>query len=184
MLCILFNNLFVKEYNILHNDYNLFVLLVVFRHINHDMKYIFISFLVFSLFSCSEMEDANQDICIPIFCGDVINDQVNLTIYNDTGIDFDEFYWDIGGTTDSLEFFPLEQFACWTNHESLTNSYFYAKGKSGNAIFELDTIRVDSVDIRTIKTGNFALEVYRVDDSNNLFSVLIDDYSGECRGFK
>ncbi|MBK6263973.1 hypothetical protein JKA74_02905 [Marivirga sp. S37H4] len=148
------------------------------------MKYIFTVLLLLILFSCSDLDDANKDLCVATFCGEVKANQVNLTVYNNTGVDFEPFYWDIGGVRDTVEFFPLEQFACWTNHDSLTTNYFYAIGKSENQIYELDTIWVDSTDIRIIRSGNFSLELYRNDTSSDLLSALIEDYSGECRDFR
>jgi hypothetical protein len=131
-----------------------------------------------------EMEDANQDLCVSPFCGDVIADKVNVTVYNDTEIDFDEFIWNIGGTIDTIKVLPLKQFTCWRNYDSLKTSYFYAIGVSGNQTYEMDSIWIDSNDMKSFRQGKVSLEIYRPSvNSNQLEYLFIENFNGDCRDF-
>lgn len=131
-----------------------------------------------------DMDDANEDnLCVSVFCGEVLDDKVNITIYNDTEIDFDEFIWNIGATTDTIEVLPLKQFNCWRNYDSLSTAYFYVEGISGKEVYKMDTIWVDSTDISLFESGKFALEIYRTDRSNKLNTLFIENFNEDCRDF-
>ncbi len=130
------------------------------------------------------MDDINQDnLCVSVFCGEVISDQVNITIYNDTEIDFDKFIWSIGSITDTVNVLPLKQFTCWKNYDSLSTGFFYVEGISGQQNYKMDTMWVDSVDIDSFQSGKFALEIYRSDRSSVLNALFIEEFNDDCRDF-
>jgi hypothetical protein len=146
------------------------------------MKYIF-SFIAMLLlsFSCSEMEmTPNQDLCTPIVCGEIQNNNVNIALFNDSGVDFDALYYDIGGQYDSIGFFPLKQYTCWINLDTLNTEYFLAKGVSGNEVFQSDTLWMQQ-NSEVFTSGVFILEIYKNESDDSLDLDFVEDYSGECR---
>ena len=147
------------------------------------MKQIF-TLLVISafVFSCSELELGNEDLCTPVVCGEILNDKVNLAIYNDSGVDFDVLYYDIGGQSDSIDFFPLKQYTCWINVDTLKIEYYLAKGISENEVFESDTLWMQS-NAEILTSGIYVLEIYQAEIDNKLVFQFVDNYSGECRDF-
>lgn len=131
-----------------------------------------------------DMEDDDKNnLCVSVFCGDVILDKVNITVYNDTEIDFDEFIWNIGTTVDTINVLPLKQFTCWKNYDSLTANYFYVIGVSGTQTFKMDTLWIDSASVESYQSGKFALEIYRSDRSNQLNTLFVEDFNEDCRDF-
>ncbi|SMG15799.1 hypothetical protein SAMN05661096_00809 [Marivirga sericea] len=148
------------------------------------MKYIFslVGMLILCL-SCSEIEmTPNQDLCTPIVCGEIQNNDVNLALFNDSGIDFDTLYYDIGGQSDSIGFFPLNQYTCWINLDTLNTEYFLALGVSDSQVFRSDTLWMQQ-NSEMFTTGVFVLEIYRMESSDKLDLDFVEDYSGECRDF-
>lgn len=145
------------------------------------MKYIFtFSILIFLSIACSDFEQLNQDLCIPVACGEIENTKVNLALFNDSGVDFDSLYFDIGGQKDSIGFFPLQQYTCWINLDSLTTEYFFAVGSSDQNIFKSDTLWLDE-NAEIFITGLFVLEIYRFEPENKLEFQFVEDYTEECK---
>lgn len=125
-----------------------------------------------------DLDQANEDLCVPIICGKIDNQQVNLAIYNDTGIDFDSFYFDIGGTSDSVGFLPLQQYSCWYNFETLNTEYFLASAVSEGKVFKSDTVwRTD--DAKFFNKGVFVVEVTKIDEQ--FFFDFVEEYNGDCK---
>lgn len=145
------------------------------------MKYIFsFLFLILVSFACSDFEQLNQDICIPVVCGEVQNSKANLALFNDSGVDFDSFYYDIGGHQDSVGFFPLQQYTCWINMDTINTEYILAKGISSNIVYQSDTLWMDS-NAQTFSQGVFVLEIYMYENNNKLDLQFVEDYTGECK---
>jgi len=144
------------------------------------MKY-FLSILILSFlaFSCMDLDEVNQDLCIPVICGTTNSDKVNFTVYNDSGIDFDSFYFDIGGESDSTGFLPLQQYTCWYNYDTLNTSYFVASGISENEYFHSDTLWLNS-EAETYTDGIYVLEILRSDD-NELTLEFLEEFEGDCK---
>ncbi|WP_375577996.1 hypothetical protein ABWH96_13180 [Marivirga tractuosa] len=145
------------------------------------MKYI-LSLLVLILisFSCSDMELTSQDLCIPVVCGKLENNDVNLALYNDSGVDFDALYYDIGGQNDSVGFFPLKQYTCWINLDTLKTDYFLARGISDDIVFQSDTLWMQQK-AKILTSGVYVLEIYKEESNNELYLQFVEDYSGECK---
>ncbi len=126
-----------------------------------------------------DLDQVNQDLCIPVICGDTHSDKVSLAIYNDTGIDFDSFYFDIGGESDSTGFLPLKQYTCWYNFDTLNTEYFVAAGISEDKSYQSDTLWLNSVaDIYT--RGIYVLEILRLNDDDLSFN-FIEEFEGDCK---
>lgn len=144
------------------------------------MKYFLsILFVLFFAFGCMDSDQFNQDLCIPVICGDTQTDKVNLTIYNDSGIDFDSFYFDIGGESDSTGFLPLQQYTCWYNFDTLNTEYFIASGISQNVFFHSDTLWLGAA-TETYTKGLYVLEILRKDDNKLTFEFL-EEFDGGCK---
>ncbi len=144
------------------------------------MKYILsILFISIVAFGCMDMDDASQDLCIPVICGSTQVDKVSLAIYNDSGIDFDSFYFDIGGQSDSTGFLPLQQYTCWYNFDTLNTEYFIASGISENVSFNSDTLWLDS-ESEKFTSGVYVLEILRSDDKKLSFDFL-EEFDGGCK---
>jgi hypothetical protein len=145
------------------------------------MKYIFsFSILILVSIACSDFEQLNQDLCIPVVCGEVQNNKANLALFNDSGVDFDTFYYDIGGHQDSVGFFPLQQYTCWINMDTINTEYVLAKGISNNIVFQSDTLWMGA-NAQTFSQGVFVLEIYMFEDNNKLEFEFVEDYTGECK---
>ncbi|WKK80909.2 hypothetical protein [Marivirga arenosa] len=127
-----------------------------------------------------DLENMDQSLCVPVVCGEIQNNKANFALYNDTDIDFDSFYYDIGGYNDSIDFFPLDQYTCWVNTDTLNISYFVAKGKINNQDYTSDTLWMQE-NARAYTSGTFVLEIYKVESSNKLEFQFEDDYQGECK---
>lgn len=144
------------------------------------MKYFLsILFVLFFAFGCMDLDEVNQDLCIPVICGNTHTDKVNFTIYNDSGVDFDSFYFDIGGESDSTGFLPLQQYTCWYNFDTLNTEYFVASGISENDSFQSDTLWLGS-DAETYSSGIYVLEILRSDDDKLTFDFL-EEFEGDCK---
>lgn len=126
-----------------------------------------------------DLDDASQDLCIPVICGTTQTDKVSLAIYNDSGIDFDSLYFDIGGQSDSSGFLPLQQYTCWYNFDSLNTEYFIATGFSENNTFNSDTLWLGS-ESEIYMNGVYVLEIIRSDDDHLSFAFL-EQFDGECK---
>jgi hypothetical protein len=145
------------------------------------MKYYFtFSILILLLLSCSDFEQSNQELCIPVACGEIQNGKANLALFNDSGIDFDTFYYDIGGHQDSLGFFPLQQYTCWNNIDTLNTEYIVAKAVSNDMIYESDTLWTEP-NARTLSEGVFVLEIFLLQSEKKLEFQFVEDYTGECK---
>ncbi|ADR20290.1 hypothetical protein MATR_20930 [Marivirga tractuosa] len=145
------------------------------------MKYFLsILFVSFLAFSCMDLDDTSQDLCIPVICGNTQNDKVNFTVYNDSGIDFDSFYFDISGESDSTGFLPLQQYTCWYNFDTLNTTYFVASGISEDESFHSDTLWLNSSN-ETYTSGIYVLEVLRSDDDKLTFDFK-EEFEGDCKG--
>jgi len=145
------------------------------------MKHFFSIFLLIALsFSCMELDEANQDLCIPVVCGEIQNDNPNLALFNGSGIDFDSLFYDIGGQRDSVGFFPLNQYTCWINLDTLKTDYIFAKGISDNDVFPSDTLWMQQ-NTEAFTSGVFVLEIYKLGDNNKLEFQFVEDYDGECK---
>jgi hypothetical protein len=144
------------------------------------MKYFLsILFVLFFTVGCMELDDANQDLCIPVVCGSTQANKVNLAIYNDSGIDFDSFYFDISGASDSTGFLPLQQYTCWYNFESLNTEYFVASGISENVSYTSDTLWLNSAS-EIYTSGLYVLEILQSDDSTLSFEFN-EEFDGQCK---
>ncbi|WKK74479.1 hypothetical protein QYS49_22470 [Marivirga salinae] len=144
------------------------------------MKYILpILFISIVAFGCMDMDDASQDLCIPVICGSTQADKVSLAIYNGSGIDFDSFYFDIGGQSDSTGFLPLQQYTCWYNYDTLNTEYFIASGISENVSFTSDTLWLES-ESEKFTSGVYVLEILRSDDNKLSFDFL-EEFDGGCK---
>jgi hypothetical protein len=153
----------------------------VYLGITIFMKHIFsFLFIVLVLSACMDLDQANQDLCTPVICGDIQTNKANLTLYNDTGVDFDSFYYDIGGYQDTIGFFPLKQYSCWINQDTINTEYLLAVGVSEDDVFESDTLWMEEL-AQVFTAGVFVLEVYRSESSNQLNLQLIEDYQGDCK---
>ncbi|MGJ3236170.1 hypothetical protein [Marivirga sp.] len=145
------------------------------------MKYIFsFLFLIIVSVACSDFEQLNQDLCIPVVCGEVQNSKANLALFNDSGVDFDTFYYDIGGHQDSVGFFPLQQYTCWINMDTINTEYILAKGISNNIVYQSDTLWMGS-NAQTFSQGVFVMEIFMFEDNNELDLQFVEDYTGECK---
>ncbi len=128
-----------------------------------------------------DMDQVSQDLCIPVVCGDIQSKKANLALFNDSGVDFDALYYDIGGQKDSVGFFPLKQYTCWINLDTLNTEYFLAEGISDNIIYQSDTLWMHE-DAEIFTSGVFVLEIYKAETDNTLTLEFVEDYSGECKG--
>lgn len=128
-----------------------------------------------------DMDQINQDLCIPVVCGEIQNNKANLALFNDSGVDFDVLYYDISGQSDSIGFFPLKQYTCWINIDSLNTDYFIAKGLSDNQVYKSDTLWLNQ-NSEAYTSGVFVLEIYHSNIDNKLNLQFVEDYSGECKG--
>lgn len=145
------------------------------------MKYIFsFLFLIIVSVACSDFEQLNQDLCIPVVCGEVQNSKANLALFNDSGVDFDTFYYDIGGHQDSVGFFPLQQYTCWINMDTINTEYILAKGISNNIVYQSDTLWMGS-NAQSFSQGVFVMEIFMFEDNNELDLQFVEDYTGECK---
>ncbi|WKV11671.1 hypothetical protein [Marivirga harenae] len=145
------------------------------------MKYIFtFSILVLVSIACSDFEQLNEDLCIPVVCGEIHNSDANLALFNDSGVDFDTFYYDIGGYQDSVGFFPLQQYTCWINIDTISTEYILAQGISDNIVYQSDTLWMDA-NAQTFAQGVFVLEIFMIDSDNKLEFQFVEDYTGECK---
>ncbi len=142
-------------------------------------NFLSILFVLIFTFGCMNLDDASHDLCIPVICGDIEADEVSLAIYNGSGIDFDTFYFDIGGESDSTGFFPLQQYTCWYNFDTLNTEYFVASGVSENNTFQSDTLWLDS-DSEIYTKGTYVLEILRSDD-DKLFFDFLEELEGDCK---
>lgn len=145
------------------------------------MRYFFSLFLLIIVSSsCMDLDQINQDLCIPVVCGDIQNSKANLALFNDSGVDFDTLFYDIGGQKDSVGFFPLKQYTCWINLDTLNTEYFLAKGISDKVIFQSDTLWMHQ-NAEIFTSGVYVLEIYRAEADNSLTLQFVEDYSGECK---
>jgi hypothetical protein len=145
------------------------------------MKYYFtFSIIILLLLACSDFEQLNQDLCIPVVCGEVQNSKANLALFNDSGVDFDTFYYDIGGHQDSVGFFPLQQYTCWINMDTINTEYILAKGISNNIVYQSDTLWMGS-NAQSFSQGVFVMEIFMFGDNNELDLQFVEDYTGECK---
>jgi len=145
------------------------------------MKYFLsVLFVLIFAFGCMDLDDASQDLCIPVICGNTQVDKVNLAVYNDSGIDFDSFYFDIGGEADSTGFLPLQQYTCWYNFDTLRTDYFIASGISEEDSFHSDTVWLNS-EAKSYTRGIYVLEILRSDDNKLTFEFL-EEFEGDCKG--
>jgi len=125
------------------------------------------------------LDEVNQDLCIPVICGSTQPAKVNLAVYNDSGVDFDSFYFDVGGESDSTGFLPLQQYTCWYNFDTLNTTYFVAAGKSQSLLFKSDTLWLNT-DAEVYNNGVYVLEILRSDD-NKLSFEFLEEFEGQCK---
>lgn len=145
------------------------------------MRYFFSLFILISVsWACSDFEQMNQDLCIPVVCGEVENTEANLALFNDSGVDFDTFYYDIGGHQDSVGFFPLQQYTCWINLDTINTEYVVARGLSNNVVYQSDTLWMEE-NAETFSRGIYVLEIYMYEQNNQLEFQFVEDYTGECK---
>lgn len=125
----------------------------------------------------------NQDLCTFVTCGELMQDKVNITVYNNTDIDFDTLYWSIGGQSDTINVLAFDQFSCWKNFDSLSTAYLYAEGVSFGDRYFSDTVYLDVDRVDTVNDGNYRLTVYQVNGGAELSFSLYEGYDGQCVSF-
>jgi hypothetical protein len=147
------------------------------------MKKVTVVLLVLFLFSCMDADFDNEDLCTYVSCGEPVDDQVNLAVFNNTSIDFESLVWSIGGQVDTVFVLSFDQFSCWRNYDSLNTSYIYAEGLSLEQEFTSDTLFIDEAIVDTVNTGSYRLTISRNLSSEELFFSLEAGYDGGCVAF-
>ncbi|MFT4741888.1 MAG: hypothetical protein ACI9XJ_002728, partial [Marivirga sp.] len=92
------------------------------------MKKNFAALLILLLASCMDADFENQDLCASFICGEPMLEQVNITVYNNTSVDFEEIIWSIGGKVDTINVLAFDQFSCWVNYDTVQTNYIFAHG--------------------------------------------------------
>ena len=103
------------------------------------MRKIFISFFIVLVASCMNADFENQDLCTYVICGEQIQEKVNITVYNNAEVDFEQIIWSLSGQVDTINVLAFDQFSCWVNYESIQTAYLFAHGFSSGNDYLSDT---------------------------------------------
>jgi hypothetical protein len=145
------------------------------------MRKLFSILLVLILMSCLDEDFANEDLCTEVFCGEILDDKVNLAVYNNTSLDFDEFTWSIGGQVDTVYVLANNQFSCWINLDSMHAKYVYAEGVSEEIAYTSDTVYLNNeLASKTVFAGSYKLDIIRNQSNQKLTFSLFEGYEGDC----
>jgi len=147
------------------------------------MKKIIVVLLVLFLCSCMDADFTNTDLCVNVNCGTQESGLVNLAVYNNTAIDFEQLIWSIGGQVDTVFVLSFDQFSCWRNYDSLNNNYIYAEGIYKDQIFSSDTLFIEDSLVDTVRSGSYRLNISRNIENEELFFSLEAGYNGDCVAF-
>ncbi len=145
------------------------------------MKKFLLGVLVLCLMSCLDDDSENADLCTEVFCGEVQDGRINLAIYNNTSVDFEEFIWNVGGQIDTVYVLSNNQFSCWFNLDSLHANYVYAVGISEEVTYSSDTVFLNNTaSLESAFEGNYKLDIIRNRQTEKLTFSLFEGYNGDC----
>lgn len=121
----------------------------------------------------------NQDLCASFICGEPMLEQVNITVYNNTSVDFEEIIWSIGGKVDTINVLAFDQFSCWVNYDTVQTNYIFAHGIADDSVYISDSLFIDTTIADTITAGNYLIRLTLAASDKLAFS-LVENYSVEC----
>lgn len=121
----------------------------------------------------------NQDLCASFICGEPMLEQVNITVYNNTSVDFEEIIWSIGGKVDTINVLAFDQFSCWVNYDTVQTNYIFAHGIADDTVYISDSLFIDTTIADTITAGNYLIRLTLAASDKLAFS-LVENYSVEC----
>ncbi|MFQ3214476.1 MAG: hypothetical protein ACI9C9_002015 [Marivirga sp.] len=143
------------------------------------MKKNFAALLILLLASCMDADFENQDLCASFICGEPMLEQVNITVYNNTSVDFEEIIWSIGGKVDTINVLAFDQFSCWVNYDTVQTNYIFAHGIADDSVYISDSLFIDTTIADTITAGNYLIRLTLAASDKLAFS-LVENYSVEC----
>jgi hypothetical protein len=143
------------------------------------MKKNFAALLILLLASCMDADFENQDLCASFICGEPMLEQVNITVYNNTSVDFEEIIWSIGGKVDTINVLAFDQFSCWVNYDTVQTNYIFAHGIADDTVYISDSLFIDTTIADTITAGNYLIRLTLAASDKLAFS-LVENYSVEC----
>jgi hypothetical protein len=143
------------------------------------MKKKFTAILILVCSSCMDADFENQDLCASVICGEPIQEQVNVTVYNNTSVDFEEIIWSIGGKVDTINVLAFDQFSCWVNYDTIYAAYIVAHATSDDTTYKSDSLFTNSAILDTVTTGNYLIRL-TLSDGEKLALSLVENYGGEC----
>lgn len=147
------------------------------------MKKLIIALVVLILGACMDADFVNEDLCTSTRCGEPIQNQVNITVYNNTSVDFEQLIWSMGGEIDTINVLAFDQFSCWKNYDTINMTYVFANGILGESSYLSDTLFFDATIADTITSGNYKLTINLVKDTKLGLDVE-EGYGGECVSFQ